>query len=222
MRRPAEPAAWLAAALAVGLLAACGSGAQASGDLADALVVELPGYVAAAAGPTPETLCDGEPSGTGPTPPALPGALGTPVAAFYESGPATLEAFAWPASADAVQAADPEADPASDAEAARQIVDAATAAAHSCRFELFTDADTDGDGRIDTGGSDIQSVEPWSGAGWAGVRIHRVVSGGQQTERRLVHAGDVVLLVVLRADSDAPESLAPADDFLQAVAEHLG
>jgi hypothetical protein len=38
-------------------------------------------------------------------------------------------------------------------------------AARGCDFELFTDADTDGDGQIDTGASDVQSVEPWSGSG---------------------------------------------------------
>jgi hypothetical protein len=170
-----------------------------------ALVVDLPGFVPAAARPTPETLCDGIPTGTGETPPALSGDLGTPAAVFYESGPATLEAYAWQTST----------------EAAQQFVDHTRSAAAACDFELFTDADTDGDGRIDTGTSDVQSVEPWSGSGWEGVRIHRV-SGSEQTDRRLVSAGDVVLLVVLRADTHGPEILAPADDFLEAVAENLG
>ena len=83
---------------------------------------------------------------------------------------------------------------------------------------MFSDADTDGDGRLDSGSSDIQSVEPWSGHGWEGVRIHRD-AGSEQTDRRLVRADDVVLLVVLRADDG---DLAPADDFLEAVAENLG
>jgi hypothetical protein len=34
--------------------------------------------------------------------------------------------------------------------------------------------------------------------------------------------GGVVLMVVLRADTDTPESLTSADDFLEAVAEDLG
>ncbi len=55
----------------VGLLAACGSVLEPSGDLADALVVELPGYVAAAPGPIRLTLCNPLPSGTGPIPPSF-------------------------------------------------------------------------------------------------------------------------------------------------------
>jgi hypothetical protein len=94
-------------------------------------------------------------------------------------------------------------------------------AAGGCDFELFTDADTDGVGQIDTGVSDVQSVEPSSSSGWEGVRIHRVVSGQMQTDRHLVHRDGVVLLVVLRADTDA-EIPGTADDFLAAVAQKLG
>ena len=188
---------------AVALLAACGSVVEPFGDRPEtALVVDLPGFVPAAARPTPETLCDGLPTGSGETPPALPGDLGTPAAVFYESGPATLEAYAWQASAGS----------------AERFVDLALGAAAACDFEMFSDADTDGDGRLDSGSSDIQSVEPWSGHGWEGVRIHRD-AGSEQTDRRLVRADDVVLLVVLRADDG---DLAPADDFLEAVAENLG
>ena len=190
---------------AVVLLTACGSWVKPSGDLAEALAVDLPGYAAAAARPTPETLCDGLSSGTGSTPPALSGELGEPAAVFYETGPATLEAYAWRASP----------------ETAPQFVEAATAAAEACDFELYTDADTDGDGEIDTGTREVQSVEPWSGSGWEGVRIHREVSGREQVDRRLVHADDVVLLVIMRADTDDPEILATADDFLAAVAQNL-
>ena len=198
-------AARLLPGAAVAVLAACGSPVEASGDLAEAMVVDLPGYVSAAARPTPETLCDPLPSGTGPTPPALSAELGQPAAVYYQTAPATLEAYAWQAST----------------EAARQFVDDARSAAAACDFELFTDADTDGDGALDTGSSDVQSVEPWSGSGWEGVRIHRV-SGSEQIDRRLVRADDVVLLVVMRADRHGPEILAPADDFLEAVAENLG
>jgi hypothetical protein len=53
------------------------------------------------------------------------------------------------------------------------------------------------------------------------VRIHRVVSGQMQTDRRLVHRDGVVLLVVLRADTDA-EIPGTADDFLAAVVQKLG
>jgi hypothetical protein len=199
-------AARLLPGAAVALLAACGSVVEPFGDRPEtALVVDLPGFVPAAARPTPETLCDGIPTGTGATPPALSGALGTPAAVFYETARTTLEAYAWRASA----------------EAARSFVDDATAASGPCDFQLFADADTDGDGDLDSGTSDVQSVEPWSGSGWEGLRIHRD-AGSEQTDRRLVRADDVVLLVVLRADTSAPEDLAPLDDFLEAVAANLG
>ena len=207
---------------AVTLLAACGSVLEPSGDLEEALVVEPPGYHPVADGPIPQTLCDPLPSGTGPTPPALSGELGEPAAVFYATAPATLEAYAWRASAEAARAADPETAPESDEAAAQQFVDDATTAAEGCGFELFTEADTDGDGVLDTGVSEVQTVEPWSGSGWEGMRVHRVVPGEQQVDRRLVYAGDVVLLVVMRVDRDGPEILAPADDFLEAVAENLG
>jgi hypothetical protein len=193
--------------MVMALLAGCGSVLEPSGDLADALVVELPGYVAAAARPTPETLCDGDATGTGPTPPAFPAGLGEPAAVLYQTAPATLEAYAWRASAEASSAADGETAPESDDEAAQQFVDDATAAAEACAFELATES---------------QSVEPWSGAGWEGVRIPRVVPGEQQVDRRLVRAGDVVLLVIMRADTDTPAVLAAEDDFLAAVADNLG
>ncbi len=132
---------------------------------------------------------------------------------FYD-GLATLEAYAWRASAEAARAADLEAAPESDEEAAQQFVEDATRATEACGFELVRESDTDGDGVSDTDVSEVQTVEPWSGSGWEGVRIHHVVPGQEQTDRRLVSEGDVVLLVVMRADRDGPEILAPADDFL--------
>jgi hypothetical protein len=170
----------------------------------------------------PETLCDPEPSGTGLTPPALSGELGEPAAVFYETGPATLEAYAWRASAEAMRETGGEPAPDSDEDAARTFVDQATSAGQACAFEVTSPSDTDGDGFTDSTGTDVQTVEPWSGSGWEGVRIHRVVSGQEQTDRRLVRSGDVVLLVVVRADRDDPAILEPADDFLAAVAKRLG
>jgi hypothetical protein len=192
--------------LALGVLAGCGPSATTV-DLDKALTVELPGFVSAAGRGTPTTLCDAEPTGTGVTPPSLPAELGTSATVFYEQAQSTVEAYAWPAVS---------------AEAARQMVDEAASAASECEFELSTDADTDGDGALDTGVSEVQTVEPWSGSGWEGVRIHRVVSGQEQVDRRLVHRDAVVLLLVLRADTDDPVVLTSADDFLEAVAEDLG
>jgi hypothetical protein len=200
-------AARLLPGAAVVLVAACGSVTEDPGGLGDALVVDLPGYVSAAPRPTPETLCDGNPTGGGPPPPALPQDLGIPAAAaFYETAPATLEAYAWRASP----------------EEAEQVVEDATAASSACDVELFTDADTDGDGEFDTGISEVQRAEPWSGSGWEGVRIHRVVEGREQVDRRLVHSDDVVLLVVLRADTDEESDTSVVDDYLENVAEKLG
>jgi hypothetical protein len=213
---------WAVPWLALGLLAGCGgSSAGATSDLDTALDVELPGFVSAAVPQAPTTLCDADPSGTGPTPPAFPAELGTPAAVFFQTAPATPEDYAWRASAEAVQQADPEAAPESDAEAAQAVVDAATAAAARCTFQVSTELHTDGDGIPDGAGTDGQSVDAWSGSGWTGVRIHRVVTGQEQTDRRLVRSGDVVLLVILRADRDDPEILEPADDFLEAVAHNL-
>jgi hypothetical protein len=177
--------------------------------------------VSAAARPTPATLCDREPSGTGATPPVLPVTFGEPAAAFLQTAPATLEAYAWRATVEAAQEADPAAAPGSGAEAARDFVDAAAAAASACSFQLTTELHTDGDGIADGTGTDAQSASPWSGSGWEGVRIHRVVTGQEQVDRRLVRSGDVVLLVILRADRDDAESLDPVDDYLEAVAENL-
>jgi hypothetical protein len=191
--------------LVLGVLVGCGTSPGSAVDLGQALTVELPGFVPAAPRGTPTTLCDAEPTGTGATPPSLSGELGAAAAVFYEQPQSTLEAYAWPAST----------------EEARTFVDEAAAAAGECDFQLYTDADTDGDGNLDSGSSDVQSVEPWSGSGWEGVRIHRD-AGSEQIDRRLVRADGVVLLVVLRADTSDPESLAPADDFLEAVAESLG
>ena len=208
--------------LAVALLVGCGTAGGSSSDLDKALDVELPGFMRAAVPQTPLTLCDADPSGTGLTPPSLPAELGPSTAVFFQAAPATLEAYAWRASAEAIQEADPESAPASDAEAAQAVVDAATTAAvAACPFEVTTQVHTDGDGVPDGIGTDGQSVAPWSRSGWQGVRIHRTVTGQEQTDRRLVRSGDVVLLVVLRADRDDPGTLGPVDDFLEAVARNL-
>ena len=194
--------------LALSVLAGCGTSAATTVDLDKAMDVELPGFVPAAGRGTPTTLCDAEPSGSGATPPPLSSELGTSATVFYQQAQSTIEAYAWPATADA----------------ARQFVDEAASAARECEFELFTDADTDGDGALDAGISDVQTVEPWSGFGWTGVRVHREVAGpgsAEQVERRLVRSGTVVLLVVLRSDVLGEEQAEPVDALLEQVHDSL-
>ena len=195
--------------LALGVLAACGTSAASTVDLDAALTVELPGFVPGAGRGTPTTLCDAEPTGSGATPPPLSGELGASATVFYEQAQSTVEAYAWPAAS---------------AEAAREFVGEAAAAARGCEFELFTDAHTDGDGSLDSGISDVQTVEPWEGSGWTGVRVHREVSGpgsGEQVERRLLRSEEIVLLVVLRSDRLGEEQSEPVDALLEQVHDSL-
>ena len=74
-----------------GGLAGCGGGAAAQ----DALDVVPDGFHAVAVRPTPEVLCDPEPTNPGTPPPALPEELAGPVSAFVESASTTLETYAW-------------------------------------------------------------------------------------------------------------------------------
>ena len=78
-------------ALAGCVLAGCGGGASTR----DALDVVPDGFHAVAARPTPEVLCDPEPTTPAMPPPTLPEELGTPDAVDFESAPTTLEAYAW-------------------------------------------------------------------------------------------------------------------------------
>ena len=193
----------------VGVLAGCGAGgADPAGgtDPGSALDVPLDGFVAAAERPVPEALCDPDPTGAGPTPPALPALPGSPDAAFLESAPTTVEAYAWTVD---------------DAGAARALVADAQPAAAACAWSVRVDRDLDGDGVPETPGTDAQQVAEWSADGWSGVRIVRTGTGSEQVDRRFVASGDVVLLVVTRADGDDPGLLTAADDYLTAVAERL-
>jgi hypothetical protein len=204
VRRLAVPA------LVVGVLAGCGSPTPRAVNLTEILSVDLPDFVHGAGRGVPNTLCDAEPSGTGTTPPFLSPELRSSATVFYEQAQSTLEAYAWPTTPDV----------------ARQFVEEAASAVDGCEYELFSDADTDGDGELDTGTSDLQTVEDWSGSGWTGVRVHRVVSGSEQVDRRLVYADTpdetaTVLLVVLRADTDDESVTAVVDDYLDAVAADL-
>jgi hypothetical protein len=131
------------------------------------------------------------------------------VAAVFEGAEATLEAYAWVFE---------------DQAAAGSLVEGFTDRADDCAHEVFADADTDGDGTLDAGQTDVQTAESWEGAGgWFGLRVHREVSGlgeSEMVERRLVHSGGVVLLGVLRSDRvDADTE--PLDVLLQEVQEGL-
>lgn len=195
--------AWAAATSAAVLLSGCGS---AAGDLEQALAVELPGFVAVAARPTPATLCDPEPARPDLTPPGLPDGLGAPVAVNYQTVPTTLEAYAWTTEGP---------------DEAQSLLDTAEAAAAACGWSSAGARDLDGDGVTETPSTQEQRVEPWSAAGWEGIRILRTVPGTEQVDRRLVRTDEVVLLVVVRADGDDPALLDPADDYLTAVADAL-
>ena len=188
-------------------VALSGCGSTGSGDLRESLTVELPGFVAVAARPTPATLCDPDPTRPDVTPPGLPDELGTPVAVQYQSAPVTLEAYAWTAP---------------DPDEAGSLIDTVVTSAAACAWSRAGLRDLDGDGSPETPSTEEQRVEPWSEAGWEGLRILRTVPGTEQVDRRLVRADDVVLLVVVRADGDDPALLASADDYLSAVAEALG
>jgi len=177
------------------LLAGCGTGGT---DPGGALDVSLDGFVQAAERPTPATLCDPDPAEPATPPPGLPaslGSLGSPDAAFLESASTTVEAYRWSTE---------------DADAAQAVVEEATAAVSACTWT------------VEPPGSEDQQVAQWSAGDWAGIRIVRTVPGSEQVDRRLVTTGELVLLVVTRVDGDDPALLAPADDYLTAVAERLG
>ena len=199
-------AAVLALSGGVLVLAGCGSGSGAAADPGGALDVSLEGFHPAAQPPVTPTLCDPDPADPAVPAPGLPDLPGSPDGAFLESASTTLEARAW--------AAD-------DADAARALVAEADAAAADCTWSVATDHDLDGDGVAETAGTDAQQAAGWSAGDWSGVRVVRTVSGQEQVDRRLVARGDVVLLVVVRADGDDPGLLTAADDYLDAVARRM-
>jgi hypothetical protein len=190
------------ALLVGGLLAGCGGE-----DTGDALDVPLDGFHPAADRPTPTTLCAPDPADTSYSAPGLPAALGAVSdAASFVSAPAALDAFSWRAE---------------DAAAARAVVAGATTAASACTWTSSSDHDLDGDGVAETPGSEVQEAGEWSSEDWSGLRITRTVAGTEQVDLRLVADGETVLLVVMQVDSDDPGDLAPADEYLAAVAERL-
>jgi hypothetical protein len=193
---------------AVLTVAGCSSddGGTTRADLEDALAVELSGFHQVD-GPEITAVCDPSPSGGG-EPPGLPEDIGTPVSVSFARAEATVEAYAW----------------AVDETAARSLVDDVAQRADDCAHEVFADGDTDGDGEIDAGSTDVQTAGTWEGSGWTGLLVHREVDGlgsSEMVERRLVHEGDVVLLAVLRSDR-VDDATAPLDDLLEQVHDRLG
>ena len=174
-------------------------------DLEDALAVELSGFHPVD-GPEITAVCDPSPTGGGEVP-GLPEDIGTPVSVSFAGEESTVEAYAW----------------AVDETAVRSLVGDVAARADDCAHEVFADADTDGDGEIDAGSTDVQTAEKWASAGWTGLLVHREVAGlghSELVERRLVHQGDVVLLAVLRSDRVDDET-APLDELLRTVHDAL-
>ena len=193
---------------AAGLLCGCGTASGSGAGLQGALVVELPGFVLGADSPLDPTVCDPEPSAPNVLPPALPADMGAPTKVFFQKASTTVEAYAW-------RMSDPPL-------TARDAVGQTQATMAPCDWTLTTAHDLDGDGELETPASETQEVEDWTVSRWTGTRVHRVVPGYEQVDRRLVYADDVVLQVVVRADSDDPADVAVADDYLEAVAANLG
>ena len=171
-------------------------------DVETALAVDLPGFEHVAPPEPPEQQCS-DPTGGGSVR-GVPPELGDPVSVAFRSGDDVIAVHAWATQPDL------------GSSVADRLGDAA---AEDCAYEMFFDSDTDGDGQIDAGGSDVQEVEDWSADGWSGVRIQGDSSGirAQVLESRLV-ARDDVLLWVTATGSDTG---AAVDDLLEQVAGRL-
>jgi hypothetical protein len=196
----------------VGTLAACGSDpagdASPPPDLQSALTLDVKGFEPAAAPQPPATVCREGQYSEGPVP-ELPGSLGDPTSAGYRSDEAELHAWAWRTAS---------------AETAAAVVDDAVADLEACSYEVFFDSDTDGDGRIDAGGSEQQHARAWSDENWTGMTISgsSYGNGAEITEARFARRGDVVVLVVLTVHGN-DDALRPVlISFLDGVADRLG
>jgi hypothetical protein len=201
----------LAPLLLTGVLAACGSisppAPAAPPDLSTALAVDVPGFTPADAPGPPTTVC--HEGNYGDAVPRVPGGLGAPTAVGYTTEDADLHAWAWRTAS---------------AEAAASAVDEVVADIDDCRFQIYFDSDTDGDGRIDAGGSEEQTAVPWSADPWTGLSASAQSYGGgsERVESRFAHGGDVVVLVVLTIHGDDDGLVSAAQTFLDGVADRLG
>jgi hypothetical protein len=200
---------FLYAAVALGL-AGCGFAVEgaASPDLSAVLAQAPDGFSAVDAEQPPDTVCPQSRYDGGEGPP-VPDALGEPTsAAFGSADDAELHVWVWRAGS---------------AEAATGYVDRAVADLDGCAYEIYVDSDTDGDGRIDSGGSQTQTAEPWSDAHWTGLAVSGRSSGNgsRATESRYVRSGDVVLLAVLTVHGT--DDAAPVlDGYLDTIGAQLG
>ena len=203
--------ALVAGLLLAGSLAACGADADAESaappDLGTALALDLKGFEPADAPEPPGTVCRDGDYNDDPVP-ALPGSLGDATAVGYSAGDAEVHAWAW-------RTATPE--------SATAVVDEAVADLEGCRFQIYFDSDTDGDGEIDAGGSEEQTARPWSDDSWTGMSASaRFYGGGAElVESRFVGNGDVVLLVVLTVHGNDDALLPTVDAYLEGVAARL-
>jgi hypothetical protein len=208
--RPARTAL-VTGLLLAGSLGACGTDAGAESaappDLGTALALDLKGFESAAAPEPPSTVCRDGDYNDDPVP-GLPGSLGDATAVGYSAGDAELHAWAW-------RTATPE--------SATAVVDEAVADLEGCRYQIYFDSDTDGDGEIDAGGSEEQSARPWSADPWTGLSASgRFYGGGAElVESRFVRNGDVVVLVVLTIHGNDDALVPTVDTYLEGVAARL-
>ena len=210
--RPTRTTLRCAAALVAVIagLVACGSDppveAAAPPDLQSALTLDVKGFQPAAAPEPPDTVCAGYPEESGP---ALDPALGDATSAGYRADGADLHAWAWRTDSP---------------EAATAVVDEAVADIDGCRYQVYYDSDTDGDGEIDGGGSEQQSASPWSDENWTGMRIEgsSYGNGAELIESRFARSGDVVVLVVLTIHSNDDGLRRTLISYLDGVAARLG
>ena len=201
------------ALLLAGGLAACGddpaadADAAAPPDLRTALTLDVEGFAPADVPESPTTVCH-DPDHNRNTVPTLPTSLGEPTGVGYSSDDADLHAWAW-------RTATPE--------AAATAVDEAVADIDGCRFQIYVDFDTDGDGEIDAGGSEEQTAVPWSDEHWTGLSASgRFMAGDpERIESRFGRSGDVVVLVVLTVQGRDDALVPTVDTYLDEVAARL-
>jgi hypothetical protein len=177
-------------------------------DLPTLVALAPEGYEPEDAGEPPATICP-ETGYSGGEAPAVPDDLGAPATAGFRSADgAQLQVWAWWAGS---------------AGAAAGYVEEAVAGRDGCDYDIHYDSDTDGDGRLDAGGSQTQTAEEWSDEHWFGLAAsgHSSGDGYVATQSRFVRSGAVVLLAVLTGhETDDLETV--LDAYLHTVGAGLG